>query len=151
MSVEERLRADAERLAQEAAGLDHDALFTQIAATLGSGSHDEVGEPPAAAGPDAAHGSGPCVEPGNDDMLSLNEIRYHMGHALRSASCARRAAELFELLGNEGMATICWQYAAASGDRDAQDYVSEFIAPVFPARSANESRERFADLARSYQ
>jgi hypothetical protein len=154
MSVEERLRKDAVRIGQLAAEVDKDELLRRIAAGLSPVDDDRVkdavyGHRMAGSPADMLDESS-CLSPDDARMPPLAEIRYHLGHALRNASCARRAAELFELLGYDQAAVTCWQYAADSGDRDAQDYVSEFIDPP-PTEPNTNSRDRFLELAHSFR
>lgn len=153
MSVEERLLRDAQRIERVAADVDKDALLGRIAAELTAVDRDRAEGPAGprpigelAAGPDEA-----VPQPSSGARMSpLAEIKYHLGHALHSASCARRTAELFELLGYETAAETCWRYAADCGDQDALDYVAEFVEPP-PTWAAVDSRTRFVELADSFR
>jgi hypothetical protein len=147
MNVENLLWEEADRLAGQIQEDGSDAMLARIFERVesvnsasDSGDRGEGG---------ASFDAGVCFVPGEGKLSPLKEVKHHLAHALRSPACARRVAELFELLGYEDEAVICWIHAAAMGDVDAQDYVAEFIAaPDFGSLEANE--ERFSRLALSY-
>jgi hypothetical protein len=147
MSVETRLLQDAEQLDRQVAGTDHEVLYGRIVAAMMDEHTDDAETDDRDAS--AVHREPICTQVSERPMPPLAEVRHHLGHALHNAGCARRTAELFELLGYDDAAATCWYFAAGAGDRDAQDYVAEFYAA--PADlSVNDSRQRFVELAESY-
>jgi hypothetical protein len=158
MNIEELLRSDAARLRRQVADGGDDALLIRVSAALSVGSTD--GHAVTAedeAGPlwdtGMAWDEPSCLPSDTGLMPPRVEIKHHLRHALHSAPCARRAAELFELLGQEEAAEICWRYAALMGDHDAQDYVTQFFPapPDWPADSRDHDTERFTELTEAFR
>jgi hypothetical protein len=140
MNVEELLRSDAERVTAAVEQVDTDDLLLRVVrATAAAEPHDLDGP-----------GVDDCMPSAELPVSPLAELRHHLRHALSSPSCARRAAELFELLGHDKEAAVCWRSAADGGDRDAQEYVAEFIALPARLQAAEHDRRQMQELAEAF-
>lgn len=149
MSVETHLLQDAEQVSRQAAGIDHEGLYGRIVTAITMHERTRRNEPDDLDEAGTSQQVPTREQVTEDPMPPLAEVRHHLGHALQNAACARRTAELFELLGYDDAAATCWHFAAAAGDPDAQDYVAEFhTAPT--DLSVHDSRQRFVELAKSY-
>ncbi|GAA3348565.1 hypothetical protein GCM10020358_67470 [Amorphoplanes nipponensis] len=139
MNVEEVLRSDAARVTATVGQVDTHDLLRRIANA-------------AAAAPDGLEGAGSddCTLSADLRLSPVAEVRHHLRHALSSPSCARRAAELFELLGYDKEAAVCWRSAADGGDRDALEYVAEFIALPTRPEAAEHDRMQMQELVEAF-
>ncbi|GAB7048486.1 hypothetical protein [Catenuloplanes indicus] len=140
MNVEELLRSDAARVATAVEQVDTDALLRRIISATTASAPDDLENPDIE----------DCTPSADLRLSPLEEVRHHLRHALSSPSCARRAAELFELLGHDKEAAVCWRSAADGGDRDAQEYVAEFIALPTRPEAAEHDRRQMQELVEAF-
>jgi hypothetical protein len=140
MNVEELLRSDAARVAAAVEEVDTDDLLRRIIGATAAAAPDDLENPDIDG----------CMPSADLRLRPLEEVRHHLRHALSSPSCARRAAELFELLGRDKEAAVCWRSAADGGDRDAQEYVAEFIALPTRPEAAEHDRRQMQELVEAF-
>jgi len=140
MNVEELLRSDAARVAAAVEQVDTDALLRRIISATTAAAPDDL----------ETSDIEDCMPSADLRLSPLEEVRHHLRHALSSPSCARRAAELFELLGHDKEAAVCWRSAADGGDRDAQEYVAEFIALPTRPEAAEHDRRQMQELVEAF-
>jgi hypothetical protein len=140
MNVEELLRSDAARVAAAVEQVDTDDLLRRITSATTAAAQDDLENSDIE----------DCMPPADLRLSPLEELRHHLRHALSSPSCARRAAELFELLGHDKEAAVCWRSAADGGDRDAQEYVAEFIALPTRPEAAEHDRRQMQELVEAF-
>lgn len=141
MNVEELLRSDVARVVSAVEQVDTDDLLLRVVRATAAGEPDDLD----------GLGDGDCLPSVGLPLSPLAELRHHLRHALSSPSCARRAAELFELLGYDKEAALCWRSAAYGGDLDAQEYVAEFIALPARTQAAEHDRRQMQELADAFQ
>ena len=140
MNVDELLRSDAARVTAVVEQVDTDDLLLRVVRATAVAESDDLD----------SLGADECTPSAELPVSPLAELRHHLRHALSSPSCARRAAELFELLGHDKEAAVCWRSAADGGDRDAQEYVAEFIALPARPQAAEHDRRQMQELAEAF-
>ena len=116
MNVDDLLKRDAARVASAVGAVDLGGLLQRVIANVEAAPPSDLPAP---------HRAG-CLPLASPPLSPLAEVRHRLEYASSSPWCARRTAELFDLLGDD-RATTWWRRAAYLGDRDAQEYVAAFI------------------------